>query len=289
MNEDGTLPWSVLLAEATDRVGADDARRIVEEVTGVAAGRLHETLDEPVTVRAVARFDAMVQRRADGEPLQYVLGRWGFRHLDLMVDRRVLIPRPETEVVAGFAIDEIRTRTGRGQVEVVVADLGTGSGAIALSIASECPQAQVLATDASADAIAVATANLAGLGRDATRVSLHHGDWFAALPEAVEGALDIIIANPPYVTEGEALPAAVDDWEPRSALRSGPEGLDDLRTIVDGAPRWLAPDGVLVLEMAPHQTERVAAWCRAGGFEPEVRSDLAGRDRAVIARRGSRR
>lgn len=285
MNDDGTIAWSTLLHEATARVGERDARWIVEEVTGAEPGELHLVLDQPATERGVARFDRLVQRRADGEPLQYVLGRWGFRTLDLMVDARALIPRPETEVVAGLGIDEVARRSGGGG-EVLVADLGTGSGAIALSVAVECPEARVMAVDASADALQVARANLAGIGRAATRVALHQGDWFEALPAAMAGSLDVVISNPPYVADGDDLPPVVAEWEPPGALRSGADGLDDLRTIVEHAPRWLGEDGVMVLEMAPDQTATVAQWCTAAGFSATVHPDLAGRDRAVVARRG---
>lgn len=287
MAHDDTLTWSAILQDAMTRVGAGDARRIVEEVVGVEPGRLHTVLERPATVLGVARFDRLIRRRAAGEPLQYVLGRWGFRSLDLMVDRRVLIPRPETEVVAGLAIDEITRRSSVCERDLLVADLGTGSGAIALSIAAECPRTRVLATDVSPDALTVASANLAGIGRAATRVSLHHGDWFDALPDAARGSLDVIVANPPYVSDEEPLPAVVSDWEPAFALRSGPDGLRDLRSIVDTASHWLAESGVLVLEMAPQQTAIVADWCRDRGFEAEVRPDLTGRERAVVARRGA--
>lgn len=278
---DGTVAWRELLAEATAQIGSRDARRIVEEITGVEPGALHRVLDEAATERGVARFEALVARRVAGEPLQYVLGSWGFRTLDLMVDRRVLIPRPETEVVAGLAIELAAARSA--EREVLVADLGTGSGAIALSVATECVAARVFATDVSADALAVAKANLAGIGRAATRVSLHEGSWFAALPDAARGRLDVVVANPPYVPATEELPATVHQWEPASALRSGPDGLDDLRVLVEEAPGWLAAEGAVVLEMAPDQTATVAAWCEARGLAVAVHQDLAGRDRAVVA------
>ena len=281
--DDGTIAWRELLAEATRRLGELDARRIVEEVTGAAPGELHRALDDPATERGVARFDAMVARREAGEPLQYVLGRWGFRTLDLMVDPRVLIPRPETEVVAGLAIDRVAA-LGHER-EIVVVDLGTGSGAIGLSIAAECASARVFATDASADALAVARANLTGIGRAATRVSLHEGSWFGALPQGLRGGVDVIVSNPPYVTDGEVLPAVVGEWEPSTALRAGPDGLDDLHRIVDEAPRWLALGGALVLEMAPAQTGPIAERCEAVGLTAAVHQDLTGRDRAVVARR----
>jgi release factor glutamine methyltransferase len=295
--EEGTVAWRELLA-AAERTLADggaataaiDARRIVEEAAGVEPSEFRAVLDEPATVRGVARLDAMVARRAAGEPLQYVVGRWGFRSLDLAVDRRALIPRPETEVVAGLAIAEVEriaaaVEHAGGHREVLVVDLGTGSGAIALAVATECPRARVLAVDVAPDALALARANLAGIGRAATRVSLHEGSWFDALPSAVVGSVDVIVANPPYVADDEELPPVVDDWEPTGALRAGPRGLDDLVCIVDGADRWLTPDGVVVLEMAPHQTARIADRLATSGFTASIHRDLAGRDRAVVGRR----
>jgi len=285
---DGTVAWADLLREAAERfrrAGTDspevDARRIVEEASGAEPAEFHDTLARPATRRGVAAFDAMVARREAGEPLQYVVGRWGFRHLDLMVDPRVLIPRPETEEVAGLAVDEVRARPG----EVIVADLGTGSGAIALALAFECPSARVLATDVCADALRVARANLAGLGRAARRVSLHEGSWFEALPDTARGEIDVLVSNPPYVADADVVPAVVDDWEPRRALRSGPAGLDALTAIVDGADDWVRPGGVAVVEMAPSQIEFIENRFGRLGWSTEVHVDLSGRERAVVARR----
>jgi release factor glutamine methyltransferase len=222
--------------------------------------------------------DQMVGRRAEGEPLQYVLGRWGFRTLDLLVDARVLIPRPETEVVAGLAIDALE---GPG----VVVDLGTGSGAIALSVAAErWPHVEVWATDASADALAVARANLAGLGRRAAAVRLVEGDWYAALPDELRGRVDVLVSNPPYVAADELLPSEVADWEPHGALVSGPTGLEAIERIVAAAPQWLSADGTLVLEIGETQGDAVVELARAAGFgNAKIEPDLAGRDRALVA------
>lgn len=288
--DEGTVSWAELLAEATARLeqsGSEsaeiDARRIVEEASGVEPSEFHGVLASPATVRGVASFDKMVARREQGEPLQYVVGRWGFRHLDLMVDKRVLIPRPETEEVAGLAIDEIKARSI--ERELLVADLGTGSGAIGLSIASECPSTRVLATDVSAEALQVARANLTGIGRAASRVSLHEGSWFDALPASVRGSLDVLISNPPYVTDAEELPAVVADWEPSRALRASGNGLDDLTVIVDGADEWVTPGGAVILEMAPNQAATITQRLSARGWSARVHIDLQGRDRAVVARR----
>ena len=320
------------------------ARRIAAEASGRDAADVALMPQTPMTLRMVAHADAMAARRVAGEPLQYVLGSWGFRTLDLAVDRRALIPRPETEVVAGIAIDWLTdaVRTGRLRAPRV-ADLGTGCGAIALSVAAEVPSARVYATDNSADALALAADNLAGLGRAAARISLHHGDWFHAL-EAVEridlpesaaraaaaplqgaqaatessgpdsGAaqvvnplrgsdvrsevqpvmsgrglrerLDVVISNPPYVADSEELPNEVRNWEPHEALFAGPDGLSAIRQIVREARGWLAPGGLLVTEIAPDQAVAVVELAMARGYEtPRIRTDLAGRDRVLVAQR----
>jgi release factor glutamine methyltransferase len=280
----GTISWRRLLAGATDRVGLADARRIVQAASGREGSEWVLGLDAPAPRRGVAAVDAMVARRAAGEPLQYVLGRWGFRALDLLVDRRVLIPRPETEVVAELAIDELR-RLGGGDRPVAAADLGTGSGALALSLAAEVLTAQVWGTDRSADALAVARANLAGLGRPGSRVRLAAGDWFAALPAELRGHLDLVVSNPPYVGEDEALPPEVADWEPREALVAGPAGDEALLRILAEAPSWLARPGTVVLELAPtHAAPVAAAATAAGAAEVRVRPDLTGRERVLVAR-----
>ena len=287
--------WRSLFDEARQRLagtdGVDspdiDARRIVEAAAGAAPAEFESVLDEPATQRAAAWFHSMLERRGAGEPLQYVVGSWSFRNLDLMVDRRVLIPRPETEVVAGFAADEVASRAAvpGGDREVIVADLGTGSGAIALSVAAECPAARVYATDVSADALAVASANLAGLGRAAARVTLHEGDWFEALPGALQGSIDVVVSNPPYIGTGEELPAVVADWEPPVALWSGPTGREAVEQVVGGASRWLRPGGALIMEAASHRAQESAALVSGAGFgDVRVERDLAGLDRVVIGR-----
>ena len=279
---DAVTTWGDLRRAVERELGAaDDARRIVEEACGADwAARL----GEPVSERAAGYVQRMVARRRNGEPLQYAVGRWGFRHLDLFVDSRVLIPRPETEVVAGVALEQLIT-LGR---DPTVVDLGTGSGAIALSIAHEVPDAHVWATDVSSDALAVARANLAGLGgRAAPRVRLVAGSWFDALPSELRGQVQLIVSNPPYVAEHEVadLPPEVARWEPMSALVAGPTGLEQIEHIVAGAPAWLARPGALVVELAPHQSDAAAALARDAGFvDVVVRPDLAGRARALVGR-----
>jgi release factor glutamine methyltransferase len=292
----GTISLRVLLEEATARLRAVsdapelEARRIVERASGHEPSELRFELDRPVTRREMAYYDRMVERRAAGEPLQYVLGSWAFRTLDLFLDRRVLIPRPETEVVAGVALDELdRSLAAAGRdpraVPPVVVDLGTGSGAIALSIAVERVHAQVWATDASEDALDIARANLAGIGRHASRVQLVHGDWFDALPGHLAGRIDLVVSNPPYVAASEELPPIVRDWEPALALVPGPTGLEAYERIVPGARRWLAPGGVVVLEIGAGQGAALCSLAAEAGYASAVvLPDLAGRDRAVVLR-----
>jgi release factor glutamine methyltransferase len=222
----------------------------------------------------------MVARRSAGEPLQYVLGRWGFRTLDLYVDPRVLIPRPETEVVAGLALAALPDGPCRA------ADLGTGSGAIALALAAErWPDVEVWATGASPDALAVARANTAALGRRASAVRLAQGDWFDALPAELQGAFDVVVANPPYVPDGALVARQVRDHEPSMALFGGRDGLDHVRTVVAGAPAWLRPGGWLVVEIGDDQGPSVRELAVAAGFaEARIEPDLTGRDRALVAR-----
>lgn len=288
--------WSDLLVDAVRRLeeaGAPHperwARWLVEEVSGLEGVELVASGDEPATRLAVARLDALLERCRTGEPIQYVLGRWAFRSLDLFVDRRVLIPRPETEVLVDHVLEAIDSSAGAvpggrvGRARVV--DLGTGSGAIALAVAAERTDVEVWATDVSSDALAVARANLAGLGRPAQHVRLVEGSWFTALPAALRGAVDVVASNPPYVADDEPLPPEVEAWEPTGALRAGPTGREALERILDEAPAWLVPGGAVVLELAPHQASAVEGYATARGFTCEVAPDLAGRPRVLVARR----
>ncbi len=287
-----TISWSELLAETVARLTSAtvpdaevSARRIVEEASGFDGADLGPNLHVLATVRGVARLDDMVARRVAGEPLQYVLGRWSFRHLDLMVDRRVLIPRPETEQVAGWAIDELHAaRRSSPTRQITAVDLGTGSGAIGLSILAEIDDVDVWLTDRSGDALAVARANLAGLSRRATRGRVAEGSWFDALPTALMGDVDLVVSNPPYVAAGEVLPDEVVNWEPGGALVAGAAGDEDLRHLVEHAPRWLADSGALVMELAPSQAESIATVAANRFAEVDIRVDLSQRQRAVVAR-----
>jgi release factor glutamine methyltransferase len=286
---EGAPTWRELVVGATQRLQAagqenagQEARWLVEQAAGLSAAELRLALDRLAGQAAVSALPDMVDRRVAGEPLQYVLGRWSFRSLDLVVDRRVLIPRPETEQLVEAALEECDRLGAR-----TVVDLGTGSGAIALSLLVERPRLDVWATDVSPDALAVARANLDGLGDASARGHLAEGAWFDALPGDLRGRIDVVVSNPPYVAEPEMaeLSPEVRDWEPRLALAAGPEGLDALATVVAAAPGWLARPGSLLCEMAPHQSRPVADMATEAGFTSvSVWPDLTGRDRILHAR-----
>ena len=287
---DGTVTWRELLAEAVARLGSAgsdsaevDARWIVADCLGVGRAELGASLGEQATERSVARFDELVARRAQGEPLQYVLGSWGFRSLDLMVDRRVLIPRPETESVVDVALAEL-DRLGGAERATTVVDLGTGSGAIGLSIATERVRSEVWLTDVSEEALDVARANLVGIGRGAARVRVAAGDWFEALPGTLEGRIDVVVSNPPYVPVDVDLPSEGARWEPTSALYAGVDGTSALRRLVALAPGWLQAEGALVCELSPEQADAVRELATEHFAQVEVVEDLTGRPRTIVAR-----
>lgn len=277
--------WRDVLAEVATTLGdAREARIICEHAAGLTASEFNGALGNAVTQRMGLHVQNMVGRRLDGEPLQYVLGRWAFRHLDLLVDRRVLIPRPETELVAQVALE----LAAAIHPTRVVVDLGTGSGAIGLSLAHELPLAgtTVWLTDASLDALDVARANLAGIGRAGANVRISSGDWFSALPDSLRATVDVIVANPPYIARHDVeVESSVTDYEPHAALFSGDDGLTALRTIIGEAGQWLSHNGALVLEIGHRQGSVVREMLTSAGLrEVTIRHDLAGRDRIATAK-----
>jgi release factor glutamine methyltransferase len=246
-----------------------DAALLLAHVLGTTRSGLHADSRRELSEPEVAELDRVVARRAAREPLAYVIGEWGFRRLTLSVDSRVLVPRPETEVVVERCLARLE---GRGALRVL--DVGTGSGAIALAIADEHPGAQVTALDASEDALAVARENAARTGLD---VELRHHDLFAGLPG---GSWDLVVSNPPYVAEDEVagLEPEVRDWEPRVALVG--EGATE--SIAIAAREVLRPGGALVLETAGGRAEQVAELLRRLRYlDVRVTDDLAGRGRVA--------
>ncbi len=278
------VTWRDVIDEAAEVHVRIDVRRVAAHAAGLTMGELSAQLDEPVTQRGMAAFDGMLKRLGTGEPLQYVLGSWGFRQLDLIVDKRVLIPRPETEEV----VEEALRLAGVMPRPLTCVDLGTGSGAIALSLALELKgDVTVWGCDYSNDALAVARANLTASGTFvAPKVRLVQGSWWDALPKEIQGTVGLCVANPPYVSTQETLPANVVDWEPGAALFAGVDGLDDYRSILSDAATWLMPGGVIVLEIGSSLAEIVDELCiEAGLASVHVLQDLSGLDRIVTARR----
>ncbi len=282
---DGHVTWRETWSSTADIVGDRTvARWLCETASGCDAGEFDAELDEMVTARSGVHLDSMVRRVLDGEPVQYVMGRWAFRHLDLMVDPRVLIPRPETELI----VEHVTAFLRQGRAPHRVADLGTGSGAIGLSLLHEMPpdSVEVWMTDASRDALDVARANAAGVGRRAAGARFAHGEWFGALPGELSGSFDAIVSNPPYIADDDAeVHESVREHEPHAALFAGEDGLRDLRVIIEGAPRWLRPSGLLIVEMGHTQQSAVTGLFASSGYEGiEILQDLAGRARFVLGR-----
>jgi release factor glutamine methyltransferase len=274
------------LTSATDALAAMgvedprlDAEVMLAEATGLDRAALLADPGAEVPPPAARLFGEMVRRRLRREPVAYIVGHKGFRHLDLAVDRRVLIPRPETELLVEIALE---------RMPATLLDVGTGSGAIALAVAAELPGCAVTATDTSAPALEAAAANAGRLGL-AERVRFLAG----SVPEGEE--FDLVLANLPYVAEPDwaSLQPEVTQWEPREALLAGPDGLDAYRTLLEGCGSPLCRIGpqrtaaiAIALEVGAGQAPVVAELMRGAGFgSVEACRDLAGIERVVVGER----
>ena len=261
---------------ALDAAGLATARQDAEWLLAAELGVSRFVLytdPPPISEGDARRYAEALTRRAAHEPLQHLLGWEEFRGLRLRVAPAVLIPRPETELLVEWALELLPPGA-------TVCDLGTGSGCIACAIAAVRPDVRVLAVERSAAARAVAAQNVAALGLG-DRVIVLAGDLFAPLGSR-RGAVDAIVANPPYIPTGAwpALPVEVRAWEPRAALDGGPDGMAVSRRIITGAPAVLAPHGVLAMEIGEEQARPLAATMRACGFvDVTTRRDLGGRER----------
>jgi release factor glutamine methyltransferase len=277
---------SRLVREAASRLSAagvaspdHDAAELLAHVLGTTRPRL--ALTDHVTPGQAGEYDALVARRAAREPLQHLTGTAAFRYLELAVGPGVFVPRPETELLAGWGVAQALVVTGSGRVPVVV-DLGTGSGAIALSVATEVPSAEVHATEVDAAAVEWARRNLAGSG-----VDLRTGDMGDAFTD-LDGSVDVVLCNPPYIPleAYESVEPEARDHDPHLALFSGADGLDALRVVEAVAARLLRPGGVAGAEHADVQGGSAPAVFASAGRWSDVRDheDLAGRPRFVTAR-----
>jgi len=270
-----------LLYQATSRLNktsdtpALDAELLFCAVCGIDRSAVTTDQSLALTNRQVDVFSTLINRRAAGEPIAYLLQRKEFWSQDLLVSPEVLIPRPETELLVEQALENLPDQPCN------VADLGTGSGAIALAIATERPDVQVTATDISQSALEVAMKNATRLG--VQNVTFRQGDWFAALADQ---HYRLIVSNPPYVRVGDPRLEVGTLYEPVDALLSGYDGLDALRMICAAARRYLDHQGVLILEHACDQKIAVHELLSQGGFETIVcNTDLAGKPRVTWGRR----
>jgi release factor glutamine methyltransferase len=256
-----------------------DTEVLLAHVLGWNRARLYARPEYPLTQAQRDAFLSAVQRRIHHEPVPYIVGHREFYRLDFLVDRRVLIPRPETELLVEKALSiAVQQEMGKGQP--LLADVGTGSGIVAISLAVNLPRATVYATDTSSDALVVAKANAARHGVD-SRVHLLPGDLLQPLPERVH----IITANLPYIPTGRLPTLAPDvvEYEPLTALDGGPDGLQAIRRLLAQAGEWLLPEGAIVLEIGAEQGAEIVALGQRHYPQAQVEllPDDAGLDRVV--------
>jgi release factor glutamine methyltransferase len=268
--------------DALEAAGCDtarlDAELLLAQATGWDRAQIAAGPDARLPVGASREFGEMVRRRVRREPVAYILGRKGFRRVELLVDRRVLIPRPETELLVELAIELEASQ---------VLDVGTGSGAIALAVADELENARVTAIDTSFDAVRVAQTNTERLGL------VNRVDVVLRGPSTLKGAeadghpFDLLLANLPYVSEDEweDLAPEIRDYEPHDALVAGPTGLEAIEALAEELLGLAPRPAVVALEIGAGQAEAVAKLIGAAGYaQVEIRSDLAGHDRVVVGR-----
>lgn len=259
-----------------------NAEQMLSHCTGRSRVDLYAYPERDIPPTQREAFALCVRRRASREPLQYILGSKGFRYLELAVDRRVLIPRPETEMLVERALELLEMAGGHP----VVVDVGTGSGCIALSICRECPSAVVHATDICGSALEAARDNAVRLGLEGVP-SFHLGDLLDALPPELRKSCDLIVSNPPYIREGDfpTLPPEVREHEPYRSLVAGPLGVEKHLSLMRQAPWWLAPGGWLLMEGAEDRIKELALWAEEMGYrEVGVLEDLNHRPRVIEMR-----
>jgi release factor glutamine methyltransferase len=254
----------------------------MERLARAATGRTRGALlaDPAMDQGERAAWEHLVARRLAGEPLQYLEGRIPFGPIEVAVDGRALIPRPETEQLWELAAGLL----GEAGPGTPIVDVGTGSGVLALAMKHAFPTAPVYATDISPEALALAGENAAANGLE---VNFLPGDLLEPLPGELRGRVEMIVSNPPYVAEAEwpGLPAEIREYEPRPALVAGPRGTEVLARLAEEAYWWLGTGGWVVCEIGETQGE--AALRLFGNYEREIRSDLAGRPRFLVARKGA--
>ena len=253
-------------------------------VTGLSRVELYVNFDRPLEARELEEMHAAIERRAAGEPLQYVTGEMPFRHIVLKCERGVLIPRPETEILVDAALEGV---DAAGEKDVRVLEVGTGTGCVALSIASERPGTHVVATDLSERAVLLAKRNREALSLEEA-VDIVECDLASGVDPELMGTFSVLVSNPPYIPTRvlvEEVPAEVRDFEPELALDGGMDGLDVFRRLLALAPTALAPGGMLAVELFEGALDAAAELTRAqaGWASVEVREDLTRRPRVLVA------
>ena len=267
------IAWAVETLRDTSETPRLDAEVLLAHTLGWSRARVLSRLQETISDEMLQQFRTLILRRAAREPVAYLVGRKEFYGLEFVVDRRVLVPRPETETLVDAALEWAKQRPG----PLVIADIGTGSGCIAVALAVHLPQAHIYAIDLSSDALAVARQNVIRHHVDAS-VTLLTGDLLAPLPQPV----DLLVSNPPYTVLDEVDPG-VRTHEPRLALDGGSDGLAVYRRLFAAAPSALRPGGALMLEIGATQARAVVDLARRAfpSAAVYVQRDLAGRDRVV--------
>jgi release factor glutamine methyltransferase len=256
------------------------AQALLADLLGLSRTQLLARLDQPIAPELRAVFEQAVRRAAAGEPLAYLTGRREFYGLEFQVDARVLVPRPETELLADLALEFAAERQRAPGARVLrVVDVGTGSGILAVTFAVKCPRARIWAVDLSAAALAVARAN-AERHQALVRVAFVRGDLMSFMAPA---GCDVLVANLPYIPSAQLLGLPVHNYEPTLALDGGPDGMTPIRCLLADAPRVVAPGGCLLLEIGATQGEAVAALAQSTfqGAQLQRHCDLAGLDRVV--------
>jgi release factor glutamine methyltransferase len=276
------LDWTAdYLARKGDAHPRRSAEWLLSAATGLSRVELYAFHDRPLSPEERAAFRASIERRAAGEPLQYVTGEMPFRHLVLRVEPGVFIPRPETEVLVDAVIETIKSLE-----DPLVIDLCTGSGAVATCVAYEVPSARVVSSDVSEPAVEAARRNALYAGVD-DRVQVLQGSLFEPVSRELLGTVDAVVSNPPYIpTEAvRSLPEEILAYEPMAALDGGVDGLDVARVIAAEAYQWLKPGGMLAMEVDETRAQAMAAEMAADYECIEVRKDLTGRDRIVVGKK----
>ena len=269
-----------------EKQGVDSPRLTIElllaHLLKLKRMQLYLEFERDLDDATLGKLRELVKRRADGEPLQYIIGHVDFMGHEIAVDRRVLIPRPETELLVEVVLNRLKSTVNGLPSTVSLVDVGTGSGCIAIALAKKLSDATVYAIDSSPDALAVATANVARHQVE-NNVRLMEGDLLSTLPDSLQATA--IVSNPPYIATGDmpGLPREVRDFEPVRALAAGEDGLEVIRRLVREARRFLSPAGFVALELGAGQREAVAAIFADNNFDvAQVEKDLQGHERVIV-------